>query len=62
MMRLFALAVLTLAGCSDVPGQVHGKLLCLQETREAYTASKNLGDTVFLRRVEYADVLCKESK
>lgn len=64
-MRKFALAsalALALGGCSDVPDQIHRKLLCLHETNEAYTAVKNVGDTMFLKRVAYADSLCKKPK
>lgn len=63
MIRILTLvAILSLAACSEVPDQVHGKLLCLHETNEAYTAYKNVGDTMFIRRKEFADPLCKEGE
>lgn len=61
MIRILTLAaLLSLVACSEVPDQVHGKLLCLYDTNEAYTAYKNVGDTMFIRRQVFADPLCKE--
>lgn len=61
MRLLFLLAFPALAACSDVPGQVDGKLLCTHETREAFVASKHL-NSVIVKRQEFADPLCKETK
>ena len=63
MIRILTLtALLSLAACSEVPDQVHGKLLCLYDTNEAFTAYKNVGDTMFIRRQMFADPLCKGRK
>lgn len=63
MIRILALAALSaLAACSEVPNHVNGKLLCLHETGEAYTAHKNIGDTMLIRRQELADPICRELK
>lgn len=62
MKILVLAALLVLAACSEVPNHVHGKLLCLHETNEAYTARKNVGDTMFIQREEFADPICKETK
>lgn len=61
MKRLTLILTLALAACSDVPNKVHGKLLCLHETGEAYVASKRVGNTVMVRRQEFADQICKGS-
>ena len=62
MRALVLAALLTLAACSEAPNMVAGKLLCLHETGEAFTADKNIGDTMFIRRQEFADPICKETK
>lgn len=70
-MKILALAaLLVLTACSEVPDQVpdrlsdqlHGKLLCLHETNEAYTARKNIGNNMLIQREVFADPLCKERK
>ncbi len=63
-MRLWALTILlALCGCSEVfevPDKLHGKLMCLQETKEAYVAYKHVGTPMILRRQEFADGLCRD--